>query len=288
MRTIVGSAVVDHVEEHHFPVPLTLMTDDDRFVLRVAAGLPGGFLDPASMTFRFSNHSWVIQVDGLTVLVDPGTGNGRTGRGPGFDGLDTPYLQRLAELGTPADQIDIVFCTHLHHDHCGWNTTFSGGKWQPAFPNALYLFAEPEYRRWDSDSSQRHPNQFNPDVFDECVRPVVRAGQARIVPLPHRVSPSLTIEPAPGHTVGHAMLRLASGDVHAYFTGDTFHHPVQLARPELRLPGCDSPAEAVATRRALVQRVLAEDALLFPAHFPAPHYGRLVVEDGDVRFVPEN
>jgi glyoxylase-like metal-dependent hydrolase (beta-lactamase superfamily II) len=288
VRTLrVGTARVDRVEEQCFPVPLAALTDDEELIARRVDPLPAGFLDRASMTFQFSCHSWVVHVDGLTVLVDPCTGNGRTiGMGPVFDDLDTPYLERLGRAGASPDTVDVVFCTHLHHDHCGWNVMRADGRWVPTFPNAVYLFVDEEYRRWDSDNPVRHPNDFNPDVFDQCVRPVVDAGQAKVVSIPYEICSSLTIEPAPGHTTGHAMLRLTSDGARAYFTGDAVHHPVQLTRPELHLPGCDDLHTAIATRRALVQRVLDDDAWMFPAHFPAPHYGRLGIDGDEVCFVP--
>ncbi|MFD3588237.1 MBL fold metallo-hydrolase [Streptomyces sp. NPDC058683] len=286
MRTLsLGHASVDRVEEHTLPVSLTFLTGDEALIARRVDPLPGGFLDRATMNFRFSNHSWVLRVDGRTVLVDLCTGNGRTGRGPYFDGLDVPYLDRLTAAGVSPETVDVVFCTHFHHDHCGWNTRQSEGRWVPTFPNADYVFAADEYRRWDT-ARPPHPNDFSPNVFDECIRPVVEAGLARVVALPYEISPSLTVEHAPGHTLGHAVLGLDSGGVRAYFTGDAFHHPVQLTRPELHLPGCDDLETAVATRRALVRRALDEDAFLFPAHFPAPHYGRLALDGDEVCFVP--
>ena len=215
------------------------------------------------------------------MLVDPCNGNGRVGRPAVFNDLDTPYLERLAALGTPADAIDVVFCTHLHNDHCGWNTRLVDGRWVPTFPNARYVFVDAESARWDTRSTARHPNDFNVSVFDECVLPVVEAGRAEIVSMPHAISPSLSIEPATGHTVGHAMLVLASGGALAYFLGDVLHHPCQVFRPELHLPGCDDLAEAIATRRTLFRRACDERALVFPAHFPAPHHGRIEVGGGE-------
>ncbi len=114
----------------------------------------------------------------------------------------------------------------------------------------------------------RRTNQYNESVFDECVRPAVAAGQARIITPPFVVSDSLTVETAPGHTAGHALLRLESRDERAYFTEDAFHHPVQVERPELCLPGCDDPAEAVATRRALVSRLERERVAFSPLISP--------------------
>jgi glyoxylase-like metal-dependent hydrolase (beta-lactamase superfamily II) len=280
----IGSARVDRVEEQQFSVPLAAMTDDEDFVARRIAPLPRGFLDPDTRDFQFCCHSWIIRVDGLTVLVDPCNGNGRTGRPDVFNDLDTPYLERLAAVGTPVEAIDVVFCTHLHNDHCGWNTQPVDGGWVPTFPNATYVFVDTEYARWDPDRGEHHPNDFNVSVFDESVRPVVDAGQAVIVSAPHGISPSLSIERAPGHTVGHCMLRLESDGARADFVGDVLHHPVQVFRPDLHLPGCDDLAQAVATRRAVFRRASEEGALVFPAHFAAPHHGRVEVgttPDGD-------
>jgi glyoxylase-like metal-dependent hydrolase (beta-lactamase superfamily II) len=280
----IGSALVDRVEEQQFPVPFTLLTDDEEFIANRIALLPTGFLDPLTKTFLFSNHSWIIRIDGLTVLVDPCNGNGRTRAVPNFNDLDYPYLERLASTGTSVDAIDVVYCTHLHNDHCGWNTQWVDGSWMPTFPNAEYLFIDSEYRRWDTSVPIDHPNDFNESVFDECVRPVVESGQAKVVPVPHSISPSLWVESAPGHTAGHSMLCLESGGHRAYFTGDVFHHPAQVSRPELHLPGCDDLVLAIQTRRGMVRRIYEERALVFPAHFAEPHYGSIDLEGDELAF----
>jgi glyoxylase-like metal-dependent hydrolase (beta-lactamase superfamily II) len=285
MSLQVGAARVDRVEEQRIPIPIAALTDDAQFIADSIAPLPDGFLHPETMTFQFCFQSWVIHVDGLAILVDPCNGNGRKrGNVPIFDDLDTPYLERLTAIGTPAEAIDLVFCTHMHNDHCGWNTQQIDGRWVPTFPNATYVFVDAEYARWDTASPNQHPNDFNVSVFDESVRPVVEAGVATIVSVPYEISPSLTIEPAPGHTVGHAMLRLVSEGARAFFVGDVLHHPVQVFRPDLHLPGCDDLTQAIATRRTVFRRTCDEQALVFPAHFPAPHHGRIEVGD-DEEFV---
>ncbi|WP_373560050.1 MBL fold metallo-hydrolase [Rhodococcus sp. ACPA1] len=45
--------------------------------------------------------------------------------------MDGPFLERLAQSGVSVDAVDVVFCTHLHHDHCGWNTVQIDGAWVP-------------------------------------------------------------------------------------------------------------------------------------------------------------
>jgi len=283
----IGVATIDRVEEQRFPVPVAMLTDDEDLVERHLTPLPVGLFDPDAETFQFCFQSWIIRVDGLTVLVDPCNGNGRAGRpAPAFDGLHTPYLERLEALGAPAAAIDVVFCTHFHYDHCGWNTQLVDGCWVPTFPTARYVFVDAEYARWEP-AGGGHPNDFNGNVFDESVRPVVEAGQATIVATPHQLSPSLRIESAPGHTVGHAALRLESVGAVAWFVGDVVHHPVQVLRPELHLPGCDDLPQAIATRRTMFAAIRAEGALMFPAHFAEPHHGRIgdAPTDGEEEFL---
>jgi glyoxylase-like metal-dependent hydrolase (beta-lactamase superfamily II) len=282
----IGTAEVDRVEEQQFPVPLSLLTDDTEFIGRRIAPLPPGFLDRSSATFQFFNHSWLIRADGLTALVDPCNGNGRQRQVPYFDQQDLPWLDRLLAAGAVPESIDIVFCTHLHNDHCGWNTTRAGDRWVPTFPRARYLITEAEYRRWDPAGGETHPNTYNESVFTECAQPVADAGLLHLVTPPYRVSRSLTVEAAPGHTLGHALLRLESAGERAYFTGDAFHHPAQLTRPELRLPGCDDLSLATASRRMLAARLHGERAYLFPAHFAAPHYGLVGQDGGEYVFLP--
>lgn len=91
----------------------------------------------------------------------------------------------------------------------------------------------------------------------------------------HRISPELAIEPAYGHTVGYSILRLSSAAERVYFTGDVFHHPVQILPPELDPGGVDGLPAAIATRYNLRQKIASEEAVFLPAHFPPPHGGRI-------------
>ena len=59
---------------------------------------------------------------------------------PGADGY--PKQPWLDGSGTGAEihDIDYVFCTHLHIDHCGWSTRLVNGTLVLTFPNAKYVF----------------------------------------------------------------------------------------------------------------------------------------------------
>ncbi len=154
------------------------------------------------------------------------------------------------------------------------------------FSNARYLMVRKEVDRWDGRRADHMPVDYNVAVFEESVKPIIDAGLADLVDGKHRVRAGVTIEPAFGHTAGHSVLRVASGDDILYFTGDAFHHPLQVRDPRLHLPGCDDLGAAIATRESLRSRIADENALMTPAHFPAPHIGRVLRSPDGFSFSP--
>lgn len=227
----------------------------------------------ADDTWSLEFRSWILQVDGKIVVVDPCTGNGRPHPMPIFDKLETPFLERFCATGVRPEDVTHVFCTHMHHDHCGWNTQLRDGRWVPTFPNARYLFLRREYERWDPNGANYRAVDYNDGVYERSILPIVEAGLADLVTDGHRVSPGLEIEHAPGHTLGHAVLRLVSRGEEACFSGDCCHHPLQLIEPTIQFGDCDDVGQAIATRRRIAALSLERNALVIPAHLPAPHAG---------------
>jgi glyoxylase-like metal-dependent hydrolase (beta-lactamase superfamily II) len=234
----------------------------------------------------FIFQSWIMIVDSKVFVIDPCTGNGRPHMYPMFNMLKTPYIERFAATGIKPEEVDYVFCTHLHHDHCGWSTQLRNGRFVPTFPNARYVYVRREYERWDIRRPDHNLVDYNLGVFEHSVLPIMEAGLADLVDDRHRVSPSTQIEPAYGHSLGHSILHLESNSNDAYFTGDVFHHPLQMLYPELHMPGCDNLNMAIETRRRVVDTCVARSALVIPAHFPTPHAGWLRRFNDAVVFEP--
>lgn len=271
-----GDLELQRVEEARIDVPVALLTGG-------TAKMAGSDLQSFQLVFQ----SWILRHRGLVILIDPCAGNGRDRPVmPHFHQLETPYLDRLRATGIAPEQVDIVFCTHLHCDHCGWNTRRQDGRWVPTFPNARYLLVRKEVERWGNSRDDHAVIDYNVGVFEDSVQPILEAGLADLVEAGHRVAPGVWIESAPGHTFGHSILRVAQDGGEIIFTGDCFHHPLQIADCSLHLGGCDDLDQAIATRERL-RGVLAETgALMVPAHFEAPHMGHVVKQDGQFRFRP--
>lgn len=274
-KIIIGAAELHRVEEMTEKMPIAAFTEDKRLLSECEHWLKPHLINDDG-TWNLVYQSWILAVDGKVIVIDPCVGNGRSfPEFPKFDGLETPYIERFSGCGITPEEVDYVFCTHLHADHCGWNTRLRDGKYLPTFPNARYVIVGREFRRWDVRRTDHVPVKFNAGVFENSVLPVVEAGLMDIVEDNFKLSASLSVEPAYGHTAGHSILNLCTENSQACFTGDAFHHPLELVYPELDLGASENLANTVLTRQRLRERFLQEDTIIIPAHMPAPHMGRL-------------
>jgi glyoxylase-like metal-dependent hydrolase (beta-lactamase superfamily II) len=98
----------------------------------------------------------------------------------------------------------------------------------------------------------------------------------------------MMVEPAPGHTPGHVILKLCDRGERALFCGDALHHPLQVYAPYWNSRFCELPAQALVTRRRVLEHCAERSALLFPVHFGAPHVAAIAsaADAFSLRFVP--
>ena len=220
-------------------------------------------------------QSWLIDTGHETVLIDTGAGNSKERPGiPVFGDLETDFLSKLHEAGYRPEQINKVFCTHLHIDHVGWNTRKVDGRWVPTFPNATYFFPTVDEQAWNPSGSQYAlmAGAFvNQNVFEDSVAPIIEAGLARMVTDGDEIAPGMTVRHAPGHTPGHMTLEVVNGQDSALFTGDILHHPMQVIRPDWNSVFCEDRVQAAETRRSVLQRAADNGSRIVPAHFGGAH-----------------
>src|SRR5258708_26992858 len=104
--------------------------------------------DVASGRMVITYQTFVVRTPRHTILVDTCTGEDK-GHPPPMDFPKQPWLDGFRPPGLRCEDIDYVFCTHLHIDHTGWNTKLRNGRWVPTFPNAKYIFHKREYAAWE-------------------------------------------------------------------------------------------------------------------------------------------
>ncbi|HUN26782.1 MAG TPA: MBL fold metallo-hydrolase [Steroidobacteraceae bacterium] len=240
---------------------------------------------PAQANVRISVHSYLLRVDERNILVDTCCGNGKKRSLAAVSDLNSPYIENLARAGLAPRDIDLVMCTHLHFDHVGWNTRLQDGSWVPTFPNARYLFGR---RDLEFFSTQRHEATHR-EAFEDSVAPILDAGLAEIVDADaqvHReVGDGIWLEDASGHSPGNLCVVAECGAGRAVFSGDCFHHPVQILRPDAEFFADENPPRASATRRRLLEQYAGSEAIFFPAHFTGASAGRIERNrDGELEF----
>lgn len=212
-------------------------------------------------------QSHLVRFAGKTILIDACVGehksrplrpewNLRTG---------TKYLANLAAAGCTPEDIDIVMCTHLHADHLGWNTRLQSGRWVPTFSNARYVMTQREIDQRAQDAAQSP--QANHGSYQDSVLPVIEAGLVKTVNIGDEIVDGATIIDLAGHSPGQIGLDLAAdGQSRLIFCGDAIHSPVQVFHPEWSSAFCFDPAQAMQTRRMLLERAVGEGLRLMPAH----------------------
>jgi glyoxylase-like metal-dependent hydrolase (beta-lactamase superfamily II) len=228
-------------------------------------------------------NSLLLQSQGKTILIETGVGDKerplqQTERPGGVSLLD-----ELRAAGVAPEDVDVVINTHLHADHCGWNTRKGeGGAYVPTFPRARYLIQRGE---WEAAI---HPNERTRATYlAENLLPLEEAGVLELVDGELAVTPEVTIVAARGHTEDHAAVVLSSGGETAIYIGDLVQHHVQLERTAWVSAFDLLPLVSMETKKRIVERAIRERALIVSAHCPFPGLGRMTLaEDGKKRWEP--
>jgi glyoxylase-like metal-dependent hydrolase (beta-lactamase superfamily II) len=221
----------------------------------------------------FSDVSWrlpctchVVRSAGTTILVD--TGVGPPGLWGDWTAEDEGLLPAaLDAVGVGRREIDVVFLTHLHIDHLGWNTDFEG---VPLFPRARYVVHADALAAVMSRRDEPH--------IRRCIEPLL--GTFDEIDGDSEIAAGVVAFTAPGHSPGHMGLRISSDGAGATILADAVPHPAQLDRPDWDFAFDDDPVESTKTRAALVEELVRGDDLVVCGHFPGTGIGRIASRDG--------
>lgn len=281
-RTI-GDARITNLVEYYGPThdPATTFPDFEPGVIsRNRAWLSNAHWYENIHRMVIAIQIWIVEIADKVILIDTGVGNHKPRGTARMNMLNSLVPQWLAAAGADFDKVTHVVMTHFHADHVGWNTINGENGWMPAFPNARYFFP-----RIDLDYfCDLHTKNPTGDLsFKDSVQPILDAGTAEMVEDGDMIAGVLRAVLAPGHTPGHMSYWV--GD-EAVFCADIFHHPLQIAEPQLNTAFCILPDLARATRRAFLERVADKPILVMPCHFGPPHCGHVRHAGERFEFVP--
>jgi glyoxylase-like metal-dependent hydrolase (beta-lactamase superfamily II) len=271
------TALCDVVAEPGSPVTETF-PDTAEAALREfpeTVGVDGGW--------RPHDHCFLVRAPDVTVLVDagvgaPGTAGATWASRPGRLPLE------LEEVGVAPAEIEVVVFTHAHPDHIGWALSPSGGTAQPPEPTGPAPTFRNARHLLHRDDVELFPAQGDDEdraAFEQSIRSLADAGLLDPFDADVHIAGEITVRHAPGHTPGHSVVLLESGEGSLLLGGDLVNHPAQVADPARRSAADSDPLRASATRTEWLDRVAAEGAWLATAHFAAP-FG-VVGADGAAR-----
>jgi len=280
----IGDVTVTSIVERDGPWrrPEDMFPDyDPELGKRHIAELEPGVFDQASGKMVITYQTFVVRTPRHTILVDTCTGEDKGYAAP-MDFPKAPWLEGFRPAGLKFEDIDYVFCTHLHIDHCGWNTVLRDGRWVPTFPRAKYVFHKREYAAWEE--ATRLGDNPPGNVWRFNCEPVVEAGQALLVDDDFALDDTVWLTPTPGHSPCHCCVNIRSGGERAVVTGDLFHHALQCREPQWSTIFDWDPKQAIASRRRFFGEVAGTGLLLLPIHFPHPTVGRLEADGERFRY----
>jgi len=213
------------------------------------------------------------------VLVDTGLGDKGDEKFRDQFGFETDAVrlpEAIAGAGYELSDITHVLLTHLHFDHCGWNTCRAGqsDRWVPTFPKVTYWLSRGEVEHGRSqnlrDRASYDGRNWVPlfeagvvELFEESAVPVagIRAQRAR------------------GHNADMCLVLLDGGTEKGVFWADLV--PTTAHLPYAWVMGYDLyPLETVANKQLWLPRAHEEGWFCFFEHDSEIPCARLVSRSG--------
>ena len=217
----------------------------------------------------------LLRSRGQTILIETGVGAKPGDRDAASPAEQGTLLDSLAALGVAPEEIDVVVNTHLHADHCGWNTSVASsrggageGDLVPTFPNARYVINATE---WEDAT---HPNERTRATYlSRNLDPI--ADRLELMDGEHQITDEVIFVPVRGHTEGHSTVVIRSGQEWGVYVGDMAQHRVQLERTPW-VSGLDIlPLVSMETKKRLMDECIEAGALVMFCHGPYPGVGRM-------------
>ena len=160
-------------------------------------------------------NSLLIRTGKHNVLVETGIGSKLSEKMVKIYGQPAKLLDNLAAGGISPDDIDIVINTHLHFDHCGWNTVRRGDKVTATFPRAKYYAQEGEWRH----AQEQHIRDAVSYISDNY-NPLIESGQMELLHGDREIVPGISVKVFPGHTAHMQAVVVASAGKTACYISD--------------------------------------------------------------------
>ena len=275
-RFIVGSAEVTVVSDGPLPLGAPKGTfvgvpDDEMQKM-----LTDNFLSPDNIVLE--QNSPIVNTGDKLVLFDTGMGTSQL-----FGPTTGRQQKSMMEAGIKPEDIDAVVLSHAHVDHIGGIVDANG---KVLFPNAQFYIAQSDFDYWTDEGKMGSP-----------LKDFVVHARKNLLPVRDRLVfykdgqeflPGVQAMAAPGHTVGHHMFMISSGDKSFAFLGDLTHHQILLMeKPRMEFSYDADPKQAAESRVKMLTMLAANKIPVMSYHYPWPGYGHVAKAGEGFHYYPE-
>lgn len=210
----IGEIDVLVVSDGVLPLPTTMLAHNADPAVR-ATWLHDMFLPQDA--FDWALNAVMVRSGGKTILIDAGLGSDPNLNLPRAGQL----IKRLAAAGIDLSSVTDLVLTHLHMDHIG-GLLVNGVKEQLRKDLRIHVAAA-EVKFWEAPDFSRTamPEGF-PDALRATAKRFVKefGPRLRLFDDEHEVAPGVIARRTGGHTPGHSVVRMASGDDALTFAGE--------------------------------------------------------------------
>jgi len=202
----------------------------------------------------------LVKMGKQNVLIETGIGNKLSEKLKHIYQNKEMLLKNLAEAGVKREDIHAVINSHLHFDHCGWNTMREGESVVPTFPNARYFAPKGE---WEHGQLQLERDRIS--YISDNYDPLLRNGQLTLAEKDSQVLPGISMVHYPGHTRSMMAVVIESGGKTACYISDLI--PTSAHLDATWVMSYDLyPLETIENRKRYYSRAIPEKWLTIFTH----------------------
>ncbi len=215
----------------------------------------------------------IVRTGKHTVVIETGLGNKLPAKLRKIYGASERLLQSLSAARVRPEEVDIIINTHLHFDHCGWNTRRNeAGQIVPTFPNARYFAHRGEVEHGHKQL-ERDRISYISDNYD----PLVASGQMTLIEgTGADIVPGISCEVFPGHTAQLMAVYIDSAGQRACYISDLI--PTSAHLDPTWVMGYDLfPLTSIEQRKRFYQHAIPEKWLVLFTHDHHHPMGRIVL-----------
>ena len=217
-----------------------------------------------------SCNSLLVRDDKRTVLIETGIGPKLPEKRRQIYHNRPQLPDNLRAGGVDTAGIDVVINTHLHFDHCGWNTYIENGQVKPTFPNARYYTHAGEVEH-GHQQLERDWVSYISENYD----PLIASGQMQLV---HggdqEIVPGISVRVYPGHTRNMMAVLVRSGGQTACYISDLIPSTAHLDLSWVMSYDL-FPLETIENKRRFYDDAIRERWLVAFTHDPATPFAYL-------------